>query len=296
MSAGNADNVAISPVDLIWRIESEFCVDYTGITAASLDAKYFTFNSAKDATSYYLWHDLDASSVDPTPGGTGVEADISTGDSATVIAAAVAAAIDAEGDFEASSSGAVVTVKNVAVGASTDAADVDTNAAIQTIREGKDENMGLIQDTTELTLSPSLFDIQAMQFGETILGSIQKGFEEVTASSVLLETQRADLERIYSLYGGNNAAIGALRLSGAGTSQNGVNLLKRAARLVFKPVGAANDEDNIWMALAIPVPSSLVFSGVDPRTLAVDWRGFADTRINTNYNVVGIGDDNLDLS
>lgn len=58
--------------------------------AAPTASKYFTFSS--DTVDYYAWYKVDGVGTDPAPGGTGVEVDISSGDSTTVIAQKTAAA------------------------------------------------------------------------------------------------------------------------------------------------------------------------------------------------------------
>lgn len=87
--------------------------------AGSLDAVYFTINSP--TTSYYVWIDVDNGSVDPSVAGkTGIEVDISTGDSANDVATAVATAVNAVDDFIASSASNVVTITNLDSGSVTD--------------------------------------------------------------------------------------------------------------------------------------------------------------------------------
>ncbi len=62
---------------------------------------YFTIHSPQG--SYYVWYSVDGAGVDPTPGGTGIAVSISSSDTAEQVATATAAAIDALGDFSASS-------------------------------------------------------------------------------------------------------------------------------------------------------------------------------------------------
>jgi len=99
--------------------------------AGSLSGEYITLDAP--GTEYYAWFDIDdLGSVDPAIAGkTGiiVSAPVADLDTATKVATAVAAAINAEADFGAGSAAAVVTVTNAANGAVADATYGDTGWA-----------------------------------------------------------------------------------------------------------------------------------------------------------------------
>lgn len=292
--AGSANNVLISPVNVLWRIEASEQINYAGITAASLDAKYWTINSAKDATGYYVWHDLDAGSVDPAPAGlTGIEVDVSTGDSASTIATAVAAAIDALGDFTATASDSVVTVKRTAVGEVTDSADVDAGVSISICKKGKDFDLGLLQGDVVPSFAPANFDVQSHQQGVTILSKLFQGIETLEVATELQETTRSKLKEMYKIWGGVFTPGAGTEVFGSGTGQIGKNMLIEAARLVMQPVNSVSTElsyDYNFM-LALPVPDTLTFSGENPRILSVTWQGFPDLALaNADTNALVIGD------
>lgn len=104
---------------------------------AAIDGKYFLLNSALNAVEYYVWFDLDTGGNDPAPAGkTAIQVSVSTGDSASVVAAALQSAIDALPAFSASVSGVDVTIVNAAVGATDDTVDVDTGFTFCTTVEG----------------------------------------------------------------------------------------------------------------------------------------------------------------
>lgn len=71
-------------------------VQFVADTGGSLNNKYWTFYSALDATQYYVWYNVASGGVDPTPGGTGIEVAIGTGDSAEAIKDATVTAILAQ--------------------------------------------------------------------------------------------------------------------------------------------------------------------------------------------------------
>lgn len=133
------------------RLEDAASLNYAGVaektsitcladSAGSLDGKYFTIKSANDATSYYVWLDVDAGGNDPLASGTAIPVSISSNDSAEDVAAAVAAALEANADFTAYTNSAEVVVINAAVGPSTDAADSDTGFSISVLTQGAAAN------------------------------------------------------------------------------------------------------------------------------------------------------------
>lgn len=296
--AGSANNVAISPVNMKWQMESEAQVDYSGIAAVDLDAAYWTLNSAKDAIGYYLWHDLDAGSSDPAPAGlTGIEVEVVTGDSATAIATKVAAALDALGDFVSSSDAGVVTYTAAAVGEVTDPADVDAGVSIVICRVGKDFDLGLIEGDVEKNYAPANFILNSHQFGLTPLSALNQGIETLEVGTILQETNRSNLKEMYKIWGGAFTPSAGTEVFGVGTAAIGKNMLTEAGRLVMEPVNFVNSElsYNTTLMLAVPVPDSLVFSGENPRTLSVTWQGFADTSKDGRVNAVLIGDETQDV-
>jgi hypothetical protein len=74
-------------------------IDVTADVAGSLDGLSLAIKSALNATTYYVWFDVDAGGNDPMGTGTGVPVSISSGDSAATVAAALAAALDALAAF-----------------------------------------------------------------------------------------------------------------------------------------------------------------------------------------------------
>lgn len=104
--------------------------------AGSLGGKYFNFDAP--GTPFYAWIDVDNGSADPAPGGrTGIEVNISSGDTAAAVATAIQTAVDANGNFTSviAQDGSVI-IYNVAVGDVTTSADVDTGFTITRIGRG----------------------------------------------------------------------------------------------------------------------------------------------------------------
>jgi hypothetical protein len=293
MSFSGVNNVEIRPVRALWRIQPEWCIDFSGLTGLDVKGTAFAMYSAKDATQYYVWGD-DSVVVDPADPGTGIPFTVvGDSDNAATLATACAAAIDANGDFSSTAAGSVVTIRGAAVGQTTELADIDMGIANLTIREGQDFDLGELQDNIELSLAPDNFIVQTLAGGVSPQAALFRGYEDISATTTLLETQNDAIKQIYRLYGGD---LGVTSTFGSGLSQLGSNLLKRAARLVLRPTNAVDESQNIVMALAVPVPDSMVLSGQDPKTLSVTWQGFVDQRIDSNISAVFFGSDLQDLS
>jgi hypothetical protein len=94
--------------------------------ASNLNSKYFTFKSAANATSYYMWYNVNDEGVDPAPGGTGVEVAIAASASANDVASASRAeflAAPLSADFIESGATDKILFQNKLVGATDNAAD-----------------------------------------------------------------------------------------------------------------------------------------------------------------------------
>lgn len=104
-------------------------------TAGSLGGTYFLLDSP--TIEYYVWIDVANGSADPAVSGrTGVEVDISSGDNAATIAAAIATALDALTTLSAVSSGSVAEITCSLDGQVDEAEDGDTGFAVHRMREG----------------------------------------------------------------------------------------------------------------------------------------------------------------
>lgn len=289
--AGSANNIKINPVNVLWKIEAIDQWDFSNVVASTLGGQYVEMYLPTGA-GYYAWFDENNTDVDPAPAGlTAIEVDYALDASPSAIASAFAAAVDAVTGFFASASGAVVTVTRDDVGEVSDASIGTASAVIWTLcRRGKNFDLGLLQGDIEPNFSPSNFVVQAHQYGLTPLAALSQGFEEISVETVLLETAKSKLKELYKIYGGTTTPGGGTEIFGAGTAVLGKNILVDAARLVLKPVNSVNDTENFNIALCVPVPSSMVFSGENPQVLNVTWQGFVDIDFNANINAVSIGD------
>jgi len=286
----NAGNIVISAIDVYWRIESRSLIEMASLVDP--DGTYFDMFDTDGATAR-VWFDLDAVSTPPsTPaGGRLLPVAVTTGDSASVIAAAAQVAIDADSKFSASVDGTVVQIDSLAVGEVADPVDVDSGVVITVCYKGKNFELGLLEGEPSPTFEPSLFDVTSHQGGTTILAKLVQGYT-ANVETVLQETTKSKLSELYKIYGESFTPGGGTEVTGAGLGTLGKNLVVEAARLEFVPRTALGPELSYQYTfrLAIPTPGSLLFSGENPRTLTVTWDAIPDlgaTRPNLDTVIIG---------
>ena len=283
-------NIQISPVNVLWQQVASESIDFAGRTIANAKGLYFDISTAKDAILHRVWMD-DGIETAPSAGGrTLIAVDISSATTEALIATAVASALEALPGYISTSAGSVVTVKRTSVGAVTLTVQGTLTLVIATLKIGKDYNLGLLQGDLEVNIQPATFTVQAHQFGVTPLASLFQGYETIECTTTLLETQKSQLKELYSLYGGAFTPAAGTEIFGAGSLKQGQNLLNEGARLVLKPVNAVDETNNTVIMLAIPIPGALIFSGENPRTLAVTWQGFIDPSFDSRANALAFGD------
>lgn len=289
--AGSSNNILISPVNVYWRIEHQSIIDHSGLVDP--DGTYYDVPDSTGAVAR-VYFDLDGGSAVPSApaGGRLIEVDVTTGDAASVIAAAAQAAIDADGAFNASVSGNLVTIDGAAVGEAADPTDFDSGVSITVCRRGKNFDLGLLEGEPSPSFEPSNFDVTSQQTGTTITAKLVQGFT-ASVETVLQETTKSKLREMYKIYGEAHTPSGGTEVYGVGTGQIGKNLVIEGARLEFVPVNVQSDElsYNYTLRLAIPTPGSLVFSGENPRTLTVTWDAIPDlTATRPDLDMIVVGD------
>lgn len=293
--ACEGNNIQIVPVNVYWQMETQECIDFAGLTGLAAKGDHIVIYSAKDATKFALWGD-DGVVADPVVSGATLLPFTIVGDSdtASTLATAAAAALDANAGFTASASGTVVSVKRTAIGETTDTTNGNMGVSVTVSKRGKDFDLGLLEGDVEFSVSPSNFIVQSHQSGVTPRAALFQGFETIEVSTTLQETSKSKLKEIYKMYGGSFTPMSGTEVFGGGTAKQGQNLLIDAARLVLKPVTATNNTDNTTLMMTIPIPDSLVFSGENPKTLSMTWQGFIDSSADTRVNAFMFGDQTQD--
>jgi len=287
--ASSANNIVISPVNVLWRIEANHQIAMVADVAASLDGKYFTLMG-----THYVWfNETTASAADPAPAGlTAIEIAYTTGATAAALAILVQTAVDLVADFNATVSTATVDIFAAAVGVKADSADVDAGISVTICRRGKNFDLGILEGDVELSPTFSNLIVKAHQTGVTPRAALFQGIDALEVTTTMQETQNSNLSQIYGLYGTESFIPSAGEsVFGVGTSKQGQNLLVDAARLTLKDVNAVDDSLNRTLMLAIPVPGTLLFSGEAQRTLDITWQGFLDDSKNSQISGLLFGDE-----
>ena len=128
---------------------------------------YFFISSSGSSRKYYVWFNKDGTGVDPAPvKATGLEIDITTGQTAIQIAALVITALNStfQGDFsavqKANPNDNQITVTNTSAGAAADTVNFNMGApfAITKIQDGTGAGNIIVEDGDNLTLSIKKLD------------------------------------------------------------------------------------------------------------------------------------------
>ena len=104
--------------------------------ASNLQSKYFIMRIAA-GTVFNAWINMDSQGVDPNPAGTEIECACTAGGTAAAVAAELATAINANGNFKAWVQDNYLYVANEVDGAATDVSDGDSGFTITKIQDGK---------------------------------------------------------------------------------------------------------------------------------------------------------------
>lgn len=174
--------------------------------AGALGGKYFLFMDAAGAKKY-VWFNTGAS-TDPAPAGgwSGLEVEIDSGDSASVIAGLLATEMTVTG-FTAVASGDTVTLTHTAFGYAQPARDSETATAtgfaFSMVKQGqKEKSAGCLKGDIELTgFEQNKLEITCHASGTTVKDERITGYSKPELSFVLQETDKASLQEIMVMYG-----------------------------------------------------------------------------------------------
>lgn len=303
---GSSSSILLSAADVTWSRREKTCVTALGDTAGSLDAVYFNLGAPASIGGaeglFYVWFDVDAASVDPAPAGrTGIEVDISTGDSATVVAAAMQAAVEANGNFRAvldSDDVTTVVIEPEYGGEVTATVDVDSGFTFVQATTGFGGALGRTSGGVEVALESNRVDITADQSGPGVLVDSVFTGNTVTVSMSFIDTDRASLKTLLSSVSGDVFTPGGgTELIGFGESRTYASLFDLGGELILHPTRkAASDKTldwNFWKSA--PLPGSFNFSGEDPSLLEVEFVCLANQEVEEAIRILGIGDGSQDV-
>lgn len=126
--------------------------------ADSLNGDYFTINSGKDETEYYVWYKTSGGPVsDPAPAGkTGIRVNITTGDSANIVAAKTRDTLTQFAqDFSISGTTNNVIITAVTKGVTTDATAATSGFTISITQQGRGEDDAFNEVLLSTLVSPA---------------------------------------------------------------------------------------------------------------------------------------------
>jgi hypothetical protein len=278
-------NIRIEPVNVSWEIEEQSSIVCVADVAESLENKWFGLQ-ASNGTKYYAWYTVTggAAAVDPAIAGrTALPITIAPNASASAVATATAAAIDAIGGgllFESNAVADKVYVSNIG------AADVEkifdgtapTGFTFNQCQQGGYLDCGLLDGNVESSFESQFLEIKSHQTGTSLRAELRQG----TTAEISLTMQETDVARIKEVFatvnGGTHTPSGGTELFGWGTNLQGTNTIIQARRLVLHPVTMGADRSRdlcFWKAMAMP--ETMVFSGEEVNTIAVTFKTYIDS-------------------
>lgn len=171
-------------------------VDTIDADSLLADGSYFKLFTA--STTFYVWMNLDAGDNDPAPdtSWTGIEVAVTSGDADTVVATAVANAIDANDNFGASAASSTVTITHATAANVTNAVDVDTGFTISITTEGLDASDQMKMDAPWADVV-EIYDATLEDANPADLTATVRAFTKSTSDGVTTKTYYMDY-RTYS--------------------------------------------------------------------------------------------------
>lgn len=293
--SSSVTNIKIEPANVFWQIEEQSQVTTVADVSSSLANKWFKLGAAgSSAYTHYVWLNL-GSGTDPAPSGlTEIEVAVSPNATAAAVATAVAAAVTAIAGFNASASGAVVTIDRTAVGESAGVVDgtAATGFTFAQCQQGGDLDLGLLDGDIEVAFEEQLLEIMAHQTGTTVLADLRQGVS-ATVALTLKESDVAKLKEVFSkAAGGSYTPLSGTELFGWGTSKQGSNTVIQARRLVLHPVRllAADYTEDLCFWKAYPLPESITFSGENPKVVSLSFKTYLDDSKDEAIKLFAFGD------
>ena len=292
------ENVKINPHQVLMGKNTAQVQTVKTAAGTLLGGKYFLLHSPTG--KFYVWFNT-GSSVDPAPAGgwTGIEVDVLVGDSATQIATKLAAELLAATDFNATSSGDVVTVTNVAngyaqpardgegVGACVFAFKVTTVGALERV-------VGCIDGDLEISgFEQTKVEVRCHDTGATVQKEIISGYSNPQIALTLQELDKENLKKILVDAGMSSfTPVGADKQEVFGYGQANLGSSNPRVPVRLHPVSlddANKSEDwNCWQCeLGL---DTLTLSGENVSTMPVTLKMFPDNSKPKTIQFFMIGD------
>jgi hypothetical protein len=303
--AESSTTFLLSAADVSWGRREESCIEVNS-AAADLGGEHFLIESLDDDfgsdASFYVWFDLDGSSVDPAPAGrTGIEVEVVTGDDAAAVATKLKDALEAHASFRAkldSSNSSIVLAEAEFKGkVSAEATDADTGFVFTRSVVGAGGNLGKTSGGVTVSMETTSSDILSDQTGQIVLDQFLTG-NTVEASMSLLEMTPENWERVVGSFAGDTfTPSGGSQLVGFGTSKLYASSFDLGGELVLHPtrLDESDRSKNITIWKAAPKPASINFSGEEAQVMEVTFTALPDTDLNDKINMMAFGDNEQEV-
>jgi hypothetical protein len=263
--------------------------------ASDLNNDYFYLYLPSGA-KHYFWFDVGSAGTDPAPAGaTGHEVDVAVNATASAVATALEAVIEAVTGFDSTVSGSVVTVTNTTAGyASQGHEGFGTSFAFALVTEGDTAaDIGFTDGDIEVTMEEDLVEVTAHQTGTDTLSEIRTG-KQVEAVVTFKETTVAQLNKLLRQAGSTYtpAGAGGSEVAGWGTHKNFLQTLVNAKKLVLHPtvLGAADKSRDLTFHLAYAKMESLTFSGESIFMVPITFKCYPKLTLNDRVEYFSFGD------
>lgn len=292
-------NVSIKPMYVYLGADLEQVQTITCIPGTTLGGKYFLFHDSAGA-KHYAWFNTGAS-TDPAPAGGWTENEIAilTTDTATEVATKLATALGAVTGFDATSSGAVVTLTATANGYAQPARDGEltgaTGFAFKVTQIGSVErSAGCIQGNIELSgFEQDKVEVTCHASGTTVKAELVSGYQKPTMAFTLQETDKESIKKVFIDYGMFSfTPVGADQVEVFGYGPNNVGGQNPTIPCRLHPVALdASDKSEDWNIWKGEVSlDTFLFSGEEVSTVPVTLNIFPDESKPKSIQFFMIGD------
>jgi len=246
-------------------------------------------------TRGYIWFN-DGVAVNPAPAGLTLIDDVpvTSGDSASVVAAAIKTVLDAYtvSGYKplkvVSQVAGVLTLENKFIGEITTETDAgSTGFTFEVLVEGVGLDLGATSEGIELSMEAQSVDITSNQTGGIIASQIYTG-SSASLSMSLLEVSKDRFDLLIGQVTGDSVTpVGGTSVVGYGESRLFQSLDTLGGQLILHPIRLSETDysNDVIFWKSAPKPQTLNFDGTAPQTLAVEFTAYLDMSKNPKINL-----------
>lgn len=277
------------------------CITTVADVAASLQNSYFVMHEPVTQTKHYFWFNVATLGTDPAvPNATGHAIAIASGATASAVASAAQAVIDALTWVVATVSANHITITYATYGYAYEMRDAiatadKTGFTLTTSTFGQTQvDLGGTEGDVVMTVEEQNVEVKSPQTGNFVTAEIRQG-ATLGVSFSLQDTSQAAIRRAMNFYGSTivpDNGSGAV-LSGYGSS----NLFKStddvATQLILRPsklAGIPDKSEDFTLPKAKLKLGELTFSAENILVLPIEAVAYLDTSDNAFLNFFSYGD------